>query len=265
MRLSWGVILGRVPLVAIVGAPRSGSTLLLRILDSHSRIAAPCEIGIPAVFPETDEKHALVVKKWGQICAYYGCDPARSERDPRILFRAILRHERKELLVLKDPRASLFIRELERYSPRYVHLVRDARSVASSRMFADPGRGYAKWLAYHESVLAFSDGSRRSVPVRLRYEDLIAGPEAEMTRLLAALDLPFEPSMLDFGDFQHADDRLKLWGPRADESPAESFLQHDLGRSIRVGKDSAIWSPAAVAEYALLPRVRELNERFGYT
>lgn len=264
MRLAWRDLLRRVPLVAIVGAPRSGSTLLLRILDSHSRIAAPCEIGIPAVFPEADEKHALVVKKWGQICSYYGVDPARSERDPRNLFRAILRRERKDVLVLKDPRASLYIGELERYRPRYVHLVRDARSVASSRMFTDPSRGFTKWLAYHESVLNSSGGSRRRIPVRLRYEDLIANPEVELQRLLAALTLSFEPSMLNFGDFQHADDRLMLWGIQADESPADSFLQRDLGRSIRVGKGPPAWSPAAVAQYEQLPRVKELNERFGY-
>ncbi len=264
MTLDWGMRLRRVPVVAIVGAPRSGSTLLLRILDSHSQIAAPCEIGVPTAFPEVDEKHPLVVKKWHQICAYYGVEPQRAARDPARLFRTILRREGKRLLVLKDPRASLYIAALERYRPRYVHLIRDARSVAASRMFADPSQGFGKWLAYHESALDFFSRTPRSRPVSLRYEDLIVDPEGEMRGLLAELGLRFEPTMLRFGEFPHADDRMNLWGIAASESPAESFLQHDLGACIRRAESPRTWPQAVLEQYEKLTRVRELNASFGY-
>jgi hypothetical protein len=260
-RIASVALFGRVPLVAVVGAPRSGSTLLIRILDSHSRIAAPCEIGVPGVFPREDEKYPVAVKKWGQICAYYGVDPGRSERDPYVLFRSILKREKKQVLVLKDPRASLYIRNLERYRPRYVHLIRDARSVASSRMFADPGQGFERWLDYHRSVMTFLSPRPERVAARLRYEDLIANPERQLQSLLAALGLDYEVSMLRFGDFPHADDRLRLWG---DRSAADSALQGDLGGSIRVEKDPPTWREAVLALYERLPEVKELNETFGY-
>jgi len=250
--------LGRVPLVAVVSAPRSGSTLLIRILDSHSELAAPCEIGVPTVFPKGDEKYPLVVEKWKQICDYYEVDPGRSERDPYVLFRAILEREGKRVLVLKDPRASLYIGSLDRYDPRYVHLVRDARSVASSRMFSDPANGFERWRTYHRSVLAFDTHGRG--PFRIRHEDLIANPEREMRALLASLGLPFEDAMLEFGRFEHADDRMRLWSGR---SPAESPLQRDLGHSIR-RSDAPIWPDSVLSLYARLPEVRELNESFGY-
>lgn len=260
-RLAPAALSGRVPLVAIVGAPRSGSTLLIRILDSHSRIAAPCEIGIPGVFPREDEKHSVVVEKWGQICAYYGVDPQRSERYPFVLFREILKKERKQVLVLKDPRASLYIRNLERYLPRYVHLIRDARSVASSRMFAEPGIGLTKWFAYHQSVLSFFAEHPRLAPVRVRYEDIVAKPEYEVRTLLSALGLSFEAGMLNFGDFEHADDRLRLWG---DRPPVDSALQHDLGLSIRPEQAAPIWPKVILAQYDHRQDVRDLNQAFGY-
>jgi hypothetical protein len=67
--------------------------------------------------------------------------------------------------------------------------------------------------------------------------------------------------MLDFSAFEHADDKMRLWGGKA---PQESELQRDLGRSIRSGGGASVWREDVLALYERLGRVKELNEAFGY-
>ena len=248
--------------IAIVCSPRSGSTLLLRLLDSHSKISAPCEIGIPALFTEKDIKYPKLIEKWRQICDYYETDQAASLNECDLLFKAILLKENKTALVLKDPRASLFINELEAaYHPLYIHLVRDARSVANSRMFDNPVDGLLKWHEYNQAILdAFSslDSDRQRL---IRYEDLTRSPEEVLGKLLEYLGFEFESSMLDFGSFDHADDKMYLWNG---EKPSASKLQYDLGTTIRPMTEAPSWRCAVTQAYDALPHIRYLNEQFGY-
>ncbi|MDX6284919.1 MAG: hypothetical protein QOG53_404 [Frankiales bacterium] len=95
---------------------------------------------------------------------------------------------------------------------RVVHIVRDPRGVANSLRkkvkrperdgFEDymstwPARTVARrWLTTNSLI---SSMTRLGVSVtRVRYEDLVSNPHAELSRIAAAVDEPLQPGALDF-------------------------------------------------------------------
>jgi Sulfotransferase family len=121
-------------LAFIVCSPRTGSTLLTRVLDSHSAIASPCEIPIPKHF-RGDPSERLVADKLREICRFYQADFPRAWSDFDSLIEKILEYEQKELLVIKYPRHALFLellvedprRSLKRTHPRSKKVTRQMR------------------------------------------------------------------------------------------------------------------------------------------
>ncbi|PCI63683.1 MAG: hypothetical protein COB37_04450 [Kordiimonadales bacterium] len=69
-----------------VSAPRAGSTLLTRMLDSHSQIAAPYEIPVAKFFFGTQSEN-LRLDKVIQICESLGVDISRAIEDPHFYFQ----------------------------------------------------------------------------------------------------------------------------------------------------------------------------------
>jgi hypothetical protein len=253
-------------LVFIGCSPRSGSTLLTRILDSHTRIAAPCEIGIAKYFEGDSEKYNLVTEKYKQICAYYQVNYDQCYQEPGFLFTGVLEKEGKQTLIIKDPRQSLFLEAIFRDFPdaKLIFLVRDARAVAKSVMFRDrPMVGLVRWYEYNTAVRRISSAMSPHTTMLVRYEDLIAHPEQTVGKLVEFLGHQFEPGMLNYGNFTHADDNMSLWqGP-----PAESHLQTALQRgsiSKVDSRDQSEFNRMLTVLYSRLENVRELNRVLGY-
>jgi hypothetical protein len=249
-------------------APRSGSTLLTRILDSHSRIASPCEIALPQYFAGDSEKESLVNEKFRQICKYYDLDPDAARARPDTLFDSIRRREQKEFLILKDPRQSLFFARIvaDYPSAKFVLLVRDARAVASSIMFAhQPVFGFMRWYQYTASVLKAVENLGPDQRYVIRYEDLIADPACTTGALAEFLGYAFEPPMLNYGDFEHADDKMNLWsdGP-PDTSPLHKRLTAGKLASdgnVRAGR----FNETLLDIYNRMTEIRALNRFFQYS
>lgn len=104
----------------------------------------------------------------------------------------------------KNPHYALFTGRLARIFPdaRFVHIVRDPRdNVLSYRSVPfdvkDTGALAYRYRRYNEEILAVA--ARH--PGRfhhLRYEDLLATPEAALTGICRSLSLPYDASMLRF-------------------------------------------------------------------
>jgi hypothetical protein len=254
--------------LAFIGcSPRSGSTLLTRILDSHSRIAAPCEIGIPKYFEGDAEKYDLVKDKYKQICSYYQADFEQCYRDPRILFDRIRAREGKECLVIKDPRQSLFLQTIVRDFPdaRFICLVRDVRAVAMSVMFRDrPLIGFIRWYEYNLAIWRSLQKVDKQQSFLVRYEDMLNDPERSIGKLVEFLGYQFEPPMLNYGNFAHADDSMRLWSGTPAESRLQSALQHGS-----ISKEPLMsrvhFSEPVVELYKRSPEIQKLNQLLGYT
>lgn len=203
----------------VVGCPRSGTTLLRALLRSHPRLAIPPESHVIPVFyrayghPRTD---AQAVRLARRILEYpfvtrwnVALDPATcaGERTfggvvARVFAAYAAQHERQRWGD-KTPQYVAEMDLLREVFPGcvFVHIIRDGRDVATSWIAAEfePRNVYvaaARWRSY---VRAGIDTGRRlpaDVYLEVRYEDLVAQPEAVMQRVCAHIGEPFDPAVL---------------------------------------------------------------------
>lgn len=215
-------------LLFLIGAPRSGSTLLARMLGAHSDVHAPAEphlvtpLAHLGYFGKVDE-------------APY--DPIITTLAARELVNALPRGEEDYLdalractdtiyarlleptgcghLLDKTPAYALVLDFLARLYPgaRYVVLTRNPLAVWSSvvQSFFD---GDHEAAHRHNPILeryvpAIARFLReRPVPLHpVRYEELVADPEKELRRICEFTGLAFEPGMVDYGESEKGRER----------------------------------------------------------
>jgi hypothetical protein len=213
--------------IFIIGVPRSGTTLLRVLLDSHSQILAlPETPWISGAYGGHGSLRELVLDladgPFGVVRNVDGVERehVRAAASGLLdqLFRPALQARGKSKLAFKTPSDIPHLDFLTWLLPHayYVHITRDGRDVAMSQLakkgsFFHNLRGYRRlsyanvfrrWMEWEQQVRAtlYRDGRR---VVHLRYEDLIADPERQLRRVMAFLELPFEAGMLDYARQGH--------------------------------------------------------------
>jgi len=201
-------------LVFIGGAPRSGTTLLRRILGAHSRIYAGPEFD---VVPDFVRLHARLTERvrMGRIGAVV--DEAGVDRAVggalREMLEAKAAREGAEIYVEKSPHNVLvFSGLLEMYpDARCILVLRDPRAIAASMKevarryradgkepppFCRSARASAQEIArYWEAGFAALKACPDRV-IAIHHEDVTAEPEAAARRLCDFLSIAYEPGML---------------------------------------------------------------------
>lgn len=216
----------------IVGANRSGTTLLRLILNAHSRIAIPDELiyfgheihGVPISDwqrPALDSSSyaALVDNFLSQNCSLLLKDLDAAELRSQILasppslrkpYATVLQawadHHGKARWGEKTP-GNLFFADyiLEMFpSAQFVYVVRDPRAGVASmeRVSFFPDDVVFNALTRRKHWKAGHQYLRKSVPqsqrVTIQYEDLVQQPEVEVRQVCEFLGEAFEPEMLRF-------------------------------------------------------------------
>lgn len=191
--------------IFVLGLPRSGTTLVDRILCTHSRVESLGEISdfalslVRTVGPAVD-KGDLVARSGRMDFPALG----RAYRD------SLEAYDRKAaFLIDKTPANYLYIGLIALSLPgaRIVHVRRDPmdNGYALLKTLFRTGCPYSysqsdlgRYIgAYHRLMAHW----RRVLPgrmVEIDYEDLIEDQEGESRRLIASLGLDWEPSLLDF-------------------------------------------------------------------
>ncbi|HUJ21283.1 MAG TPA: sulfotransferase [Bryobacteraceae bacterium] len=262
--------------IFIVGAPRSGTTLLRVILDRHPAIAVP---------DETEFFHFVYDRRRAFGDLRVPCNRQRlvdqylaTERVRRLgldltalrealmregtgypeFFLSLLRfnaaHHGKQIPGEKSPYHALVTELLCAWFPdcRIIHLVRDPRDVAAStmRMPWAARSVVASARAWRACNLAAYQSRRRPNYLMLRYEDLVADPGEQLGRICRHIGVECAPAILGAADVEA---RVRWWGRRAHGT----LTEERLGRW-RV--DLAPWQAAAVERVAG-PHM----EMFGYS
>ena len=224
----------------IVGAPRSGTTLLRFMLDSHPNLAIPPETGFMALAPQlTGEGEALRNTFFTSVTTFPDGAPvwpdfqvppesfrrALHEIDPftiadgyRTFYRMYAARFGKPRWGDKTPRYGFHLQLIQSLLPEasFIHLIRDGRDVALSLrpLWFSPGSDM-ETLAQHwkDAVVAGrSQGAACRRYVEVRYEDLVTDPSGVLSSLCAFVDLDFDPAMLRY--YERTPSRLREHGAR---------------------------------------------------
>ena len=213
-------------LLFVIGPPRSGSTLLMRMLSSHSAIYSGAEphlltplahLGFYDAVDAAPFDHLQAQQSVREFVADLPCgeedylDACRAYTN--ILYGRMLeaRGKGKPLFLDKTPANALILSFITKLYPRarYVVLTRHPAAIWSSyaNSFFDgdylAARKFNPVLNRYVPAMARFIRERRVPFVRVSYEDLVQRPEAEMRRVFEFLGLPFEPETIEYGKHEH--------------------------------------------------------------
>jgi hypothetical protein len=201
----------RAPAVAeplfVVGAERSGSTLLKLMLDHHPAISCPHQF-------EFAVEHVGDDGAWPDLPAYWRIlerdgvfQRSRFTIDRRLDYPSLqdhfLRERSRGRPVLGGTLHRHFLRLLLLWPDvRLIHLVRDPRAVARSCVemgwAGNVWEGAARWIDAErewDRVCARVPAARRH---EVRYEELVADPERVLRGICAFARVDYDPTMLRY-------------------------------------------------------------------
>lgn len=218
-----------VPPIFIVGAPRSGTTLLAAMIGSHRHYAIGPESQFFSKLTSQDLAAAVGDPHWpkravammshltlaGQnVLELFGITPqslaqtlAAREPSVKAMLEAICvpfaEARGKPGWAEKTPNHLLNLPAIRREWPeaRIVRIMRDPRDAALStcKLPTFSNRFSANlylWRQWQDTARHFLATDRLSATIR--YESMVADPASELRALCAAIDIPFDPAMCDF-------------------------------------------------------------------
>lgn len=211
-------------LIFVICAPRSGSTMLQRMLGSHSQIFTHPEphlltplayLGYYQTVEKAPYDHVNAAQALREFCQELPggeedyLDACRAYAST--LYERILAPSKKTYFLDKTPAYGLILPFLKKLYPRakYVVLTRHPLAILHSyaQSFFDGDYGAAHEANPVVARYVAAIGSFLLEPgvdvVRVRYEDLVQNPEGEMHNVLAHLGLPFEPAVVTYGEQKH--------------------------------------------------------------
>ena len=210
------------PAPFVVGATRSGTTLLRLMLDAHPEIAIPSETHFIPDLIKAREKHGASPermlemltshRRWGDFHIEADELAERWAALPELTGPAAVR----EFFKLygdkqggpprwgdKTPGYVKRMREIQEYLPeaRFIHLIRDGRDVALSILkqsfgpetieaAAERWRGRVLRGRAQQPYLGFY--------MEVKFEDLVLDTEGQLRRICEFIELDFDPAMLGY-------------------------------------------------------------------
>ncbi len=207
-------------LIFIISQPRSGSTLLQKILWQHSKIHT---IGEPyfAFFPllplsskaETITDFAIP-KAYQQLKLFLDSDDknrTQFQKDTKAtllnMYGRAMQGQKEIFFLDKSPKYHNVLPELQELFPEatYIYLIRHPLSVLASLMKWSK----VQWSHLRKSrddleegprtiIRALSEHKNKSNHIKIHFEELVKNPQKQISILLSVIGLEFEPDMLDY-------------------------------------------------------------------
>lgn len=209
----------------VVGSPRSGSTMLARMISSHSLIYGRPEphlitplahLGYFANVDKAPYDHVLAAESTKEFVADLPggeqdyVDACRAYTDTLYL-RMLATRPNKRYFMDKTPAYALVLDFLARVYPnaRYVVLTRHPLAVFSSfaESFFDSdyqaAHDYNPITERYVPAIARFLRERKAPIYHVVYEKLVADPEPVLKEIFEFLGVPHEPAAVDYGQHQH--------------------------------------------------------------
>lgn len=250
------------PMPVVVGAPRSGTTLLRFMLDAHPLLAIPPETGflmqVRYIEGENDAARDTLFDlitgfppagpTWGDFGL--NRDALRSELELvepfdlaagiRAFYRLYAAQQGKPRYGDKTPLYCEHIAAIGAILPeaRFIHIIRDGRDSALSLrpLWFSPGKDIGTLATQWKQLVLSARAAAGPNYLEIRYEDLLTATETVLREVCAFIDLPFDAVMLRY--YERAPERLKQH--RTMHNPAgEVLVTHEQ----RVKQDKLLMEP----------------------
>lgn len=245
--------MGQPPMPIIVGAPRSGTTLLRFMLDSHSALAIPPETGfLPPIWelsragqatpdmlfqlligfpPETPfwADFELDANRFRQELDKI--EPFEAAQGARLFYRLYAERFGKTRFGDKTPSYCEHMGAIGKLLPEahFIHIIRDGRDASLSLrpLWFAPGRDITTLALYWKRMVRAGRAGASNVAayMEVHYENLISNPEEQLQAICNFLRLPFDSKMLQY--WERTPERLREHKARirADGTEAVSHQQ----------------------------------------
>jgi hypothetical protein len=193
--------------IFLVGAERSGSTMLRLMLDHHPAIAFEHEFDLvvdrvadDGALPDLGSYHEYLNSVLGM---YYAVDTSLTYRE---LVNDFLRQKQQSSGAKPIVGATLHhhFHRLASLWPRarYIHLLRDPRDVARSVVQKGwAGNLYQGAAVWSDAESCWSRLVSRLAPhqyIEVRYEDLVSEVEPQLARICRFIGVRYDPVMLEY-------------------------------------------------------------------
>lgn len=212
--------------IVIGGAPRSGTTLVQNILDSHPLVYGGPEFGkLPEIINLKRSIHLDI--EVGTISNYLTQKEINESIKQLIvnLFTPVAIKKNVSIISEKTPKNALYLNEILELLPTSIgiHVVRDPRAVLVSmkkvrKRYKERGMSLPKRIfslpdMAHTIAIHFINGLQdlelyKERSLVIRYEDLILNSEKTIRQLCKTTNLNFCSTMLDPKNFKHEAEEL---------------------------------------------------------
>jgi hypothetical protein len=293
---------GQPPMPFVVGAPRSGTTMLRLMLDAHPELAIPPETYFITKAqkqwraarrrPGENQVDTFIDsvtghKRWPDFHLDAGDFERRvRERDPKRLGDGVRVFYEMYAEKIGKPRwgdkTPFYVRKMDviqKVLPeaRFIHLIRDGRGVALS--IKDLWFGPDTIEGCAEFWVARIDEAREKAAdlphyIEIIYEDLVRDPEPNLRRIAEFIEIPFDERMVRF--YENVDERIGLETPPEEVAPDGRVVSTEERMKImenlrrppdpsRIDRWREAMSPEDIAKFEAIAgeRLRELGYPVG--
>jgi Sulfotransferase family len=250
------------PMPVIVGAPRSGTTLLRFMLDAHPLLAIPPETGFlmqsqyiqgegdvardalfglitgfPEAGPTWDD---FGLSKEELRLELELVEPFGVAHGIRAFYRLYARQQNKPRYGDKTPLYCEHIDAIRASLPeaRFIHIIRDGRDTALSLrpLWFAPGKDITSLANQWQRLVRKARSTAGEDYLEIRYERLLTDTERVLREICSFIELPFDSAMLRY--YEGAPERLKQHVTRVDAA-GEVVVTHEQ----RVRQDKLLMEP----------------------
>lgn len=194
------------PPIFIVGSPRSGTSLLRLILDSHPSIACGPETHVLSDMDDSLGRHWVRLQRYGaekefwhgayaEVFERFQADYAARRGKTRWADKTPSHAQHLEFVTTLFPEAQV------------LHVIRDARQVTASALARWGWRRAwtmpATWQRSVTMARAYGNGAEPGRYREIRFEQLVGATEETLRGVFEWLGEAWDPRVLDYDRFEH--------------------------------------------------------------